>query len=107
MLCCTANMYAQIEVPDTKQTEEAQNRATSTPEYTIPEISYTGTPQKYVIGGIAVEGAKGTEDYVIIGLSGLSNGQQITVPGQEITDALKRYWKNGLFSDVKIGRAHV
>ena len=29
-------------------------------------------------------------------------GQEITVPGNEITDAVKRYWRHGLFSDVKI-----
>lgn len=29
-------------------------------------------------------------------------GQTITVPGDDITSAVKRYWRHGLFSDVKI-----
>lgn len=38
----------------------------------------------------------------MIGFSGLSVGQVISVPGPEITEAVKRFWKQGLFSDVKI-----
>ena len=67
-----------------------------------PDISYAGTPRSCEIGGIAVEGVEGYEDYVLTGLSGLSVGQQIEVPGSEITEAVKRYWRNGLFSKVSI-----
>lgn len=67
-----------------------------------PDISYTGTPRTCEIGGLAVKGVEGYEDYVLTGLSGLSVGQQITVPGNEITEAVKRYWKHGLFSKVAI-----
>ncbi|MCD8262413.1 MAG: outer membrane protein assembly factor BamA, partial [Bacteroides sp.] len=42
------------------------------------------------------------EDYLLIGLSGLAVGQTITVPGDEITTAVKRYWRHGLFSNVSI-----
>jgi outer membrane protein insertion porin family len=66
------------------------------------DISYAGTPRRCEIGGINVEGVEGYEDYVIVGLSGLSVGQVISVPGTEITDAVKRYWKHGLFSKVSI-----
>ncbi|MBQ8520453.1 MAG: outer membrane protein assembly factor BamA, partial [Bacteroides sp.] len=71
-------------------------------ENNSPVITYTGTPKKYEIGGIKVEGVKNYEDYVLIGLSGLSVGQVITVPGDEITTAVKHYWRHGLFSDVRI-----
>ena len=54
------------------------------------------------MGGYHMFWVKGYEDYVLIGLSGLSVGQSITVPGEEITTAVKRYWRHGLFSDVKI-----
>ena len=67
-----------------------------------PVILYNGTPKKYTIEGISVKGIENYEDYVLIGLSGLSVGQVITIPGDEITTALKRYWKHGLFSDVQI-----
>ena len=66
------------------------------------EISYAGSPRECEIGGIAVKGVSDYEDYVLINLSGLSVGQKIDVPGSEITEAVKRYWKHGLFSDVSI-----
>ena len=67
-----------------------------------PDISYAGTPRTCEIGGLAVEGVEGYEDYVLTGLSGLSVGQEIEVPGSAITEAVKRYWKHGLFSRVQI-----
>ena len=67
-----------------------------------PDISYAGTPRQCEIGGLTVKGVEGYEDYVLLGLSGLSVGQTIDVPGTEITEAIKRYWKNGLFSKVAI-----
>ena len=67
-----------------------------------PDISYAGTPRLCEIGGISVTGVEGYEDYVLIGLSGLTEGQSIEVPGTEITEAVKRYWRHGLFSEVSI-----
>lgn len=67
-----------------------------------PTILYNGTPKKYEIAGIRVEGVKNYEDYVLIGISGLAVGQTITVPGDDITSAVKRYWHHGLFSSVSI-----
>lgn len=67
-----------------------------------PVILYSSTPRNYEIGGITVSGVKNYEDYVLIGLSGLSVGQYIKVPGDDITNAARRYWKHGLFSDVHI-----
>lgn len=68
----------------------------------IPEINYNATPQKYEIAEITVTGAENYEDFVLIGFSGLSVGDVITVPGNEISDVVKRFWNQGLFSDVKI-----
>ena len=67
-----------------------------------PEISYAGTPRQCEIGGIAVEGVEGYEDFVLASISGLSVGQRVSVPGTEITDAVNRYWRHGLFSKVSI-----
>ena len=66
------------------------------------EVSYASAPRHVEIGGIAVEGIEGYEDFVVIGLSGLSVGQEIDIPGAEVTEAVKRYWKHGLFSKVSI-----
>lgn len=68
----------------------------------VPEISYSLTPRKYKIADIKVSGIKNYDDFVLIGFSGLSVGDEISIPGEEITDAVKRFWRHGLFSDVKI-----
>ena len=67
-----------------------------------PDISYAGIPRTCKIGGIAVSGVSGYEDFMLTGISGLAVGQEVSVPGQEITDAVKRYWRHGLFSKVQI-----
>lgn len=69
----------------------------------VPVISYSLSPKQYKIEDIKVTGVKTYyDDFVLIGFSGLSVGDMITVPGEEITAAVNRFWKHGLFSDVKI-----
>lgn len=67
-----------------------------------PTILYTNTAHKYTIGGINLYGAENLEPAIVIGLSGLSVGDVISVPGDEITSAIKRFWKHGLFEDISI-----
>lgn len=67
-----------------------------------PDITYAGMPRTCKIGGIAVSGVEGYEDYMLTGISGLTVGQEVDVPGQELTDAVKRYWRHGLFSKVEL-----
>ncbi len=88
VFCFTTSGYAQ------------ENNTTTNSD--TPVILYNGTPKKYEIADIKVEGIQNYEDYVLIGISGLAVGQTITVPGDDITSAVKRYWRHGLFSDVKI-----
>ena len=67
-----------------------------------PEISYASSVRMLNIAALRVSGVDDYEDYMLTSISGLSVGQEISVPGNEITDAVKRYWKHGLFSDVRI-----
>jgi outer membrane protein insertion porin family len=67
-----------------------------------PTVVYGSNPRRYPSGGISVEGVKGYEDYLLIGISGLSIGDMVSVPGDEITAAVKRYWNHKLFSNVRI-----
>lgn len=66
------------------------------------EISYSGTPRRYLITNIEVTGDLNNDPKILANLSGLRVGQEITVPGDDITKAIKKYWDYGLFSDVKI-----
>ena len=67
-----------------------------------PTILYTDKSHTYTIGGINLTGVDNYEPYLIIGISGLSVGDVIEVPGEAITTAVKNFWKHGLFADVSI-----
>ena len=65
------------------------------------KIDYS-KPKEYEIGGISVSGVKYLNQTVLVNLSGLQVGQKITVPGDDITNALNKLWKHGLFGDVQL-----
>lgn len=65
-------------------------------------IDYDGSPRTYEIADISISGADNYEDFLLIGYSGLQIGDKITVPGSDITDVIKRFWRQGLFADVKV-----
>ena len=67
----------------------------------LDNIDYS-KPTEYEIGGIIVNGVKYLDHSVLIALSGLQVGNTIKVPGDKISKAIERLWKQGLFSDVKI-----
>ncbi len=60
------------------------------------------SPKKYRIGPIMVEGADFFDPNGIKLISELREGQEITVPGDDITSAIKKLWEQDLFSDVAI-----
>ena len=68
----------------------------------IENVTQDVSSKKYLIQDIKVTGAPNFDDFVLIGFSGLKVGEEITIPGDETTDAVNRFWKQGLFSDVKI-----
>lgn len=59
-------------------------------------------PQPFVIAGIEVTGAQYSDQTAVIGISGLSVGETIMLPGSQISDAVKRLWKENIFGDVAI-----
>ncbi|WP_167619705.1 outer membrane protein assembly factor BamA [Maribellus sediminis] len=63
---------------------------------------YYSSAQEYTIADIQVSGIRYLDKTVLIQLSGLKVGDEIMVPGDEITQAIKKLWQQGLFSDVKI-----
>lgn len=67
-----------------------------------PTIVYSPIPKTYEIAGIDVEGVPADEHYLIVGFAGLSEGERIEIPGAPITSAVKRLWKQGLYSDVRV-----
>ncbi len=88
-------LLAAVLIPEAKAQE-------STDTIYNPKMFFTGMPKKYEIAGIRVDGLQNYEDYIVIGYSGLSVGDVIEIPGDDITNAAKRFWRQGLFSKIQI-----
>ncbi|MCK5730093.1 MAG: outer membrane protein assembly factor BamA [Draconibacterium sp.] len=68
---------------------------------------YYSSSKKYEIADIQVSGIKYLDTSVLIQLSGLKVGDEIDVPGDIVTNAIKKLWNQGLFSDVKVAATKV
>lgn len=64
-------------------------------------ISYSN-PQEYEIAEIDVIGSEFLDKNALISISGLKVGDKIRVPGDNITSAIKRLWKQGLIGDIQV-----
>tara|TARA_B100002052_G_scaffold75692_2_gene68679 strand:- start:2569 stop:5085 length:2517 start_codon:yes stop_codon:yes gene_type:complete len=64
-------------------------------------------PETYQIGGITVNGANNLNNSTLVAISGLSIGNPIKIPGEEISGAIKKLWKQGLFSNIDISIAKI
>ena len=67
----------------------------------MSEIDYS-RPKEYEIGGIVVEGAKYVDASMLSMIAGLSVGNDIKIPGDDIASAIRKIWDQGLFEDVSI-----
>lgn len=65
------------------------------------EVSYN-EPRQYEIGNIEVTGNENFDANAIIIFSGLTIGKTITVPGDDLSKAIRNLWKQKLFTDIKI-----
>jgi outer membrane protein insertion porin family len=74
--------------------------AAQTDHSQLPVIDYS-RPREYVVREVTVS-VQHLEPIAVRGASGLEPGRRITVPGDDITQALEKLWGMGLFSDVKI-----
>src|SRR5690606_31730854 len=67
----------------------------------LENISYS-SPKTYEIGGVTVSGAESFSGQAIISLTGLVVGNEIKIPGDEITKAIRKLWDQNLFSEIEI-----
>ena len=65
------------------------------------EIDYAH-PRKYTVGGVGVEGNQYFSENQILQLSGLREGMEITVPGDEVTGIVRRLVAQKYFEDVAV-----
>ena len=59
-------------------------------------------PDDYVLEGVTISGVRYLDSNALIGISGLKIGQEISIPGDQITMAVRKLWDQGLFSDVRV-----
>ncbi|MEX2380000.1 MAG: POTRA domain-containing protein, partial [Vicingaceae bacterium] len=71
------------------------------------EVLDYSSPRTYEIGGITVSGTENLDHSALIAISGLHIGQEIKVPGDKITDAIKKLWNQDLFVDISISATEV
>ena len=65
------------------------------------EIDYAH-PRKYTVGGVGVEGNQYFSENQILQLSGLREGMEITVPGDDVTGIVRRLVAQKYFEDVAV-----
>jgi outer membrane protein insertion porin family len=92
-LIWSASAFAQIRL--------GQSRFASTKPVNILELNYS-KPQKFRIAEIKAMGLSTLDEVAIISLSGLKVDDRIDVPGDAISNALKKLWGQGIIGDVKI-----
>lgn len=87
------------------------NELSDTSKNEVDTIDYSLEPDELVdyesakvfeIQGIRVTGTQYLNHDLLIENSGLSIGQTISIPGDEITQAIRKLWKLGLFENIEI-----
>jgi outer membrane protein insertion porin family len=78
-----------------------QSRYANAKPINIMELNYS-KPQTYRIAEIKAVGLTTLDEIAILSLSGLKVDDRIEVPGDQISNALKKLWKQGIIGDVKI-----
>lgn len=66
-----------------------------------PALNYAN-PTEYTIAGIDVTGINVLDKNAMISISGLKVGDKVKIPGDNITDAIRKIWKYGLVGDISI-----
>ena len=65
------------------------------------EIDYNN-PQKYIVGGVGVEGNQYFNARQILSQTGLQAGMEVTVPGEDMTSVVSRLVAQRYFEDVAV-----
>lgn len=75
-----------------------------TPTDTVyaPSVLYTSMPRTYAIESIEIEGAPNYDDELILGYAGIHVGERVSIPGDDITNAVKRLMRQTLFAQARV-----
>lgn len=59
-------------------------------------------PGEYELGGVTISGVRFLDNTALINLTGLEIGSKIQIPGEKISKAIEKLWKQGLFDNISI-----
>ncbi|MCL2414312.1 MAG: BamA/TamA family outer membrane protein [Bacteroidales bacterium] len=87
--------------------EEVQEEiSVPTPEPAVTMMSSIN-PRTFEIGGITVMGSTTLDPRSIMLLAGLEMGEHIQIPGDRISSAIDRLWRQGSFGNIEIYATHI
>ncbi|HFS67566.1 MAG TPA: outer membrane protein assembly factor BamA, partial [Flavobacteriia bacterium] len=59
-------------------------------------------PTKYILGGITVKGNHKFSEQSIKAFAGLTKGEEIKIPGDQLSGAIKKLWNSKLFNNIDV-----
>lgn len=84
----------------------AQDTLTVQPRVANVDFSY-GSSKKYVIEDIVITGLKFVEPSQIEAITGISRGDTISIPGEDLSFMIKKLWMQRYFSEVELKGVNV
>lgn len=91
LMCVAVDTWAQFRRTRERDTGVGQE----------PALNYA-SPREYTIGGIEVTGLEILDKNAMISISGLRVGDKVKIPGDAISNAIRKIWKYGLVGDISI-----
>lgn len=91
LICVAFNTFSQFRRGRDRDTQPVQEN----------NLNYAN-PKEYTIAGIEVRGIEILDKNAMISISGLKVGDKIKIPGDAISNAIRKIWKYGLVGDITI-----
>ncbi|HEU5146353.1 MAG TPA: POTRA domain-containing protein [Chryseosolibacter sp.] len=92
LLCVAFDTWSQFRRGRERESQPATEEGT---------LNYAN-PAEYTIAGIDVTGIEILDENAMISISGLKIGDKIKIPGDDISNAIRKIWKYGLVGDISI-----
>ncbi|HET8859917.1 BamA/OMP85 family outer membrane protein [Marivirga sp.] len=66
-----------------------------------PSLDFS-KPRKYEVTEVVAEGLEYLDEGAVVSITGIRKGDRIDIPGDDISFAIKKMWRQGLFADITI-----
>ena len=103
-MLCLCGFAVEAQVPDNPgNVSDTTIEPVNSLDADLLNIFNQKTPQKYKVAGIKVTGNKYFDEALLISVSGISIGDEISIPGGDnFSKAIGKLWGQNYFSDVAI-----